>query len=59
MAMHHVIEVDDIGLVNARMSSNLLVRATKVIETGEEILFKHDKRAVWHPTEKKPDDNSK
>jgi hypothetical protein len=48
MAMHHVIEVEDIGLVNARMSPNLLVHATKVIEIGEEILFKHDTNEVKH-----------
>ena len=48
MAMHLVIEVEDIGLVNARMSSNLLVHATKEIEMGEEILFKHDTNEVKH-----------
>ena len=55
MAMHHVVEVEDDGLVNAMMSSNFLVTATKVIEIGEEILFKHDKTVVWHPKGEKLD----
>jgi hypothetical protein len=55
MAMQHVIEVEDDGLVNAKISSNFLVNATKMIEIGEEILFKHDTNIVWQPKKEKVD----